>query len=43
MGVEANVIGYDGEIDIREEEKKYFDFINLGFHDGVRFVDKNLL
>ena len=40
MGVEANVIGYDGEIDIREEEKKYFDFINLGFHDGVRFVDK---
>ena len=40
MGVEANVIGYNGEIDIREEEKKYFDFINLGFHDGVRFVDK---
>lgn len=40
MGVEANVIGYNGEIDIREEEKKYFDFINVGFHNGVRFVDK---
>lgn len=39
MGVEANVIGYNGEIDIREEEKKYFDFINVGFHNGVKFVD----
>ncbi len=39
MGVEANVVGYDGQIDIKDSEKKYFDFINVGFHDGVKFVD----
>lgn len=35
LGVEANVMGYDGEIDIREEEKKYFDYIIVGFHYGI--------
>lgn len=37
FGVEANVIDYDGAIDIREEEMKYFDIINVGFHTGVSY------
>ena len=37
LGVEANVINYDGRIDIREEEFKFFDKINVGFHSGVAF------
>ncbi|WP_300410693.1 PHP domain-containing protein [Lagierella sp.] len=39
LGVEANVIGYDGTFDITEEYKDYFDIINLGFHNGVLFKD----
>ncbi len=39
LGVEANVVGYDGTYDIPEEYKKYFDIINLGFHNGVLFKD----
>ncbi|MDO5018215.1 MAG: PHP domain-containing protein [Lagierella massiliensis] len=39
FGVEANVIGYDGTYDIPKEYTKYFDIINLGFHNGVVFKD----
>lgn len=35
LGVEANVIDYSGGIDVREEDKKYFDGINVGFHFGI--------
>lgn len=37
MGVEANVIDYNGKIDIREEELEIFDIINVGYHNGVGF------
>ncbi|MDO4779111.1 MAG: PHP domain-containing protein [Tissierellia bacterium] len=35
FGVEANVMDYDGKIDVREEEKQYLDGINVGFHYGI--------
>lgn len=35
LGVEANVMGYDGEIDVTEEDKKYLDYILVGFHYGI--------
>lgn len=37
FGVEANVIDYEGKIDIYQDEMKYFDIINVGFHSGIRF------
>ncbi len=39
FGIEANVVDYDGKIDIKEEELKYFDIINVGYHTGVRFLN----
>ena len=37
LGVEANVLSFDGQIDVKDSEKKYFDYINLGYHGGVLF------
>ena len=39
FGVEANVVDYDGKIDIKEDEIKYFDIMNVGYHTGVRFFE----
>ncbi len=35
MGVEANFISEEGEIDIRENEYKYFDLVLCGYHKCV--------
>lgn len=35
FGVESNVMSYDGTNDITEEELKYLDGVNLGFHYGI--------
>lgn len=35
LGLETNVIGSKGQIDVREEDLKYFDRINVGYHYGV--------
>ena len=37
LGVEANVIGKESQnfIDVRDEEKKYLDFIIAGYHYGI--------
>lgn len=35
LGVEANLISMDGDIDVNEEEKKYFDMLLMGFHNGA--------
>lgn len=35
MGVEANITGMDGSIDIKEEEYEFYDVINAGFHYGI--------
>ena len=35
LGVEANVMGVNGEIDLTEEDKKYLDYIIVGYHYGV--------
>jgi putative hydrolase len=36
MSVEANITETVGFIDLSDEEKKQFDFINCGYHYGVR-------
>lgn len=40
LGVEANIISYDGSIDVTDQDLKYLDVVNLGWHDGVIFSDK---
>lgn len=35
LGVEANVIGLDGEIDVPEHLLKKFDFIAVGYHRSI--------
>ncbi|MBF7095923.1 PHP domain-containing protein [Alkalibacter mobilis] len=35
LGVEANIISMDGTIDVKKEEEKFFDVINVGYHYGV--------
>ncbi|HAE62591.1 MAG TPA: histidinol-phosphatase [Eubacteriaceae bacterium] len=36
MGVEANIIGSDGSIDVEEDQLELFDVINAGFHYGIK-------
>ncbi|KPU43435.1 DNA polymerase/3'-5' exonuclease PolX [Oxobacter pfennigii] len=35
LGVEANLTSMDGDIDIREEDKKYLDILLMGYHTAV--------
>lgn len=35
LGVESNIVSYNGDIDIDDEMIKYFDIIAVGFHYGV--------
>lgn len=35
MGVEANIIGYDGEIDVNNEIMELIDILLVGFHFGA--------
>lgn len=35
MGVEANIIGYDGEIDVNDEIIELIDILLVGFHIGA--------
>ena len=37
LGVEANIVDYNGKCDIKDEDLKYFDKVNLGYHSGVWF------
>lgn len=42
LGVEANLTGMDGTIDVDDELLKYIDFLTMGYHFGVTpksFVD----
>jgi putative hydrolase len=34
LGIEANILGLDGSIDVFEEDKKYYDIILCGYHFG---------
>lgn len=36
LGIEANIISSDGDIDMTEEEIKLFDYIVVGFHSFAR-------
>lgn len=36
LGIEANLISYDGDIDLTEEEIKWFDIILLGIHKSTK-------
>lgn len=35
LGVEANLISCDGDIDVNEEDMKYFDKLLVGYHNGA--------
>ncbi len=35
VSVESNIIGYDGTIDIRQNELQHFDWIVMGYHRAV--------
>lgn len=35
VGIEANIIGYDGTIDIKQHELKHFEWIVMGYHRAV--------
>ncbi|MFZ7132197.1 MAG: PHP domain-containing protein [Eubacteriales bacterium] len=35
LGIEANIIGLHGDIDIRENEFEIYDIIHVGFHYGI--------
>lgn len=35
LGVEANILGFDGTIDVVEEDLKYLDILLLGYHFGA--------
>lgn len=35
LGIEANLIGMDGEVDISEKYMDFFDIVLMGFHHGV--------
>lgn len=37
LGLECNIISYDGEIDVDDEILKYLDILLVGFHMGARF------
>ncbi len=39
FGCEANVISYDGRIDLTKSEIEYLDRVNVGFHYGIIPVD----
>ncbi len=39
LGLEANIIGLDGSIDVKDEDLFYLDGLNLGFHTGVLVKD----
>lgn len=38
-GTEANVMGYNGEIDLTDKEKEFLDRISVGFHYGIFNMD----
>ena len=40
LGIEANLISYDGDIDLTIEECKLFDVINMGLHKAVHYKKK---
>lgn len=42
LGIEANLLDKTGRIDIKEEDKKYFDIILMGYHKLVKFKPKQL-
>ena len=32
LGIEANLISYDGDIDLTAQEQQYFDYVIMGYH-----------
>lgn len=41
LGIEANLIGENGAIDLFKEEEKLFDVINMGYHKIIRAQSMN--
>ena len=40
LGIEANLISVDGDIDLTEEEQKLFDYVIVGYHQFAKAKDK---
>lgn len=38
FGVEANILSLNGDIDLTDEDRKYFDLVQMGFHRYVRYL-----
>lgn len=36
LGIEANLISYDGDIDLTTHEQQWFDYIIVGYHSGAK-------
>ena len=36
FGVEANLLDFDGNIDVKDADLKYFDYIACGYHYGIK-------
>ena len=36
LGIEANLISKDGDIDLTEEEQTWFDYVVMGYHTGAK-------
>ena len=36
LGIEANLVGINGQVDLLEKDLKYFDIILMGFHKGAK-------
>lgn len=43
LGIEANVIGKDGKLDVSHEEQKWFDIVLAGLHLGTYFGTSRIL
>lgn len=38
LGVEANIISLEGDIDLTDEDREYFDLVQMGFHRYVNYL-----
>lgn len=42
LGIEANLLDKTGRIDVKEEDKKYYDIIIMGYHKLIKFKPKQV-
>ncbi len=37
LSVEANILSLNGDIDVKDEDRRYFDIVSLGYHRFVKY------